>query len=274
MASPTPATTLGIGSTQVSTVDGMVMVYVPAGEFTMGQETYEGDSRPIHTVILDAFWIDKTEVTNRMFSSFLNSVGNQSESGVAWFDDTDDDVLILQKDNFWQPKKDFENHPVIEVNWYGAKAYCNWVGKRLLTEAEWEKAAKMGRRPYPWGQGISCNRGNWDDEIVVDDYVIPGGVGCDGFERTSPVGSFPEGASPYGALDLAGNVWEWVADWYDSEYYADHPLENPKGPLLGDERVRRGGSWSSYIYHTSYRSQLEPVKTQYDLGFRCAKDAE
>jgi formylglycine-generating enzyme required for sulfatase activity len=209
----TPASVLGIGSTQISSIDGMVMVSVPAGEFEMGSESGDSDESPVHSVYLDAFWIDQTEVTNAMFAAFLNEQGNQSEGGTTWLDADIADALIEQSGGQWAPKDGFGDHPVVEVTWYGVRAYCQWAGRRLPTEAEWEKAARgEDSRTYPWGEYFDCQKGNFDDEIILDIYVVPGGEGCDGYEHTAPVGSFPDGASPYGALDMAGNTWEWVAD--------------------------------------------------------------
>jgi len=225
------------------------MVYVPVGEFLMGSEgdpDADDDEYPQHTVYLDAFWIDRTEVTNVQFAAFLNQQGNQPEGGVTWLDLEDEECLIERVGDGFRPKSGYADHPVIEVSWYGASAYCQWAGKRLPTEAEWEKAARgTDGRIYPWGNEFDCHRANLDDETELDDYVVPGGEGCDGFPGTAPVGSFRDGASSYGALDMAGNVWEWVADWYDADFYSRSPDRNPTGPSSGDHRVLRGGSWSN-----------------------------
>jgi formylglycine-generating enzyme required for sulfatase activity len=272
----------------------MVMVYVPGGTFQMGSTDAEIDAAfeqceqeygsgqcskdwferesPQHTVTLDAFWIDKTEVTNAQFAAFLNEQGNQTEGGVTWLELESAYCLIEQVSGEYQPKSGYDDHPVIEVSWYGADAYCKWAGGRLPTEAEWEYAARgPGGSVYPWGNEFDCSRGNFDDETQIDDYVVPGGEGCDGYERTAPVGSFKDGASWCEALDMAGNVWEWVADWYDGDYYTDSPARNPQGPDSGDDRVLRGGSWGrvSYDVRSAYRYYRRPDVRRDFVGLRC-----
>ena len=164
------------------------MVFVPAGEFIMGSEVGLTDEQPAHTVFLDAFWIDQTEVTNAMYNLCVRSSACGAPSVTSYFDDPA-----------------YSNHPVVSVSWEDAKAYCAWAGRRLPTEAEWEKAASWDpvtneKRVYPWGNDLDCKKGNFEMS------------GCDGYEKTSPVGSFPSGASAFGALDMAGNAWEWVND--------------------------------------------------------------
>jgi formylglycine-generating enzyme required for sulfatase activity len=251
------------------------MVHVPAGEFTMGSDKGDSDEQPVHTVYLDAFYIDETEVTNAQFAQFLNEQSNQEEGGVTWLDIGDEDCLITESGGQHQPRSGYSDHPVIEVSWHGARAYCQWAGKRLPTEAEWEKAAReTDGRTYPWGNDFDCRKGNFDDEQEIDDYVVPGGPNCDGYVRTAPVGSYPDGASPYGALDMAGNVWEWVADWYDSGYYAASPESNPEGPASGDYRVLRGGSWGYDVVasvRAANRGRNIPDATFLNVGFRCAR---
>jgi formylglycine-generating enzyme required for sulfatase activity len=252
---------LDIGSTMISPVDEATLVFVPEGTFEMGGGGgiyAEEDENPQHQVYLDGFWIDRTEVTNAMFASFLNAQGNQEEGGVNWLDDADPEVRIHMQAASWQVDAGYELHPVIEVSWYGARAYCEWAGRRLPTEAEWEKAARGTEgQLYPWGEA------QWDCD--KSQYTW-----CDG--QTLAVGSKPAGESPYGALDMAGNVWEWVADWYDAGYYEVSADTNPQGPASGDRRVLRGGSWA---VHPAYgraasRHALAPEETGDALGFRCA----
>ncbi len=260
---PTPTPTLGVGSTWIRPEDGMVMAYVPAGTFQMGSQDGYGDERPVHTVYLDAYWIDQTEVTNAMYAAFLNALGNRSEGGAIWLDADDSNVLILQSLGEWKSKTGYENHPVVEVTWYGARAYCEWVGRRLPTEAEWEKAARGGleEMQYPWG-----------DEYPVCIPSMENGAqyySCSG--ATVPVGTFA--LNGYGLYDMAGNTWEWVADWYNSRYYNDSPLDNPEGPSSGSTRVVRGGSWSNAgsLLRVAYRYWGNPADSYSYIGFRCAR---
>ncbi len=243
---------------------GALMVLIPAGEFQMGSEDGSSDWRPVHAVYLDDFFIDVYEVTNTQFAEFLNARGNREEGGATWLDVNDEDARIQQRDGLWQVDSGYTDHPVVEVTWYGAQAYCDWRGARLPTEAEWEKAARGGLEgmSYPWG-----------DEAPVCTPGASNGAqysSCDG--RTVPVGTFS--ANGYGLFDMAGNVWEWVADWYDSGYYNISPFENPLGPEKGTSRVLRGGSWY-YIGESALRianrSRGAPADTNYYYGFRCAR---
>jgi formylglycine-generating enzyme required for sulfatase activity len=271
-----PPAIASIGDTWTSPIDSMTMVYIPEGEFLMGSTENDpqaaDNEKPHRTVYLDAFWIDHTEVTNAMYAAFLNDQGNQSEGGAAWFDAANEDVLIIQSGGQWVPVEGYSDHPAVRVTWYGARAYCEMVGRRLPSEAEWEKAARgTDGRIYPWGNVFDCRKGNFDDETTVDEYVVPGGAGCDGYDRSAPVGSYPGGASPYGALDMAGNVAEWVADWYDPDYYANSPNENPQGPATGEYCVLRGGCWVLHeiSLRTAYRDRASPNESWRFNGFRC-----
>ena len=220
------------------------MVYVPAGEFIMGSDEGDSDERPMHTVYLDAFYIDKTEVTNDQYRKCVEAGACDTPRKTTYYDNAD-----------------YAQHPVVYVTWNDADAYCRWAGKRLPTEAEWEKAARdTGGRTYPWGGGIDCDHAQYR--------------GCG--EGTVPVGSKPKGASPYGALDMAGNVWEWVADWYDSGYYSQSPGRNPPGPDSGEERVVRGGSWlrNQWSARCADRLWYIPWYRPDDVGFRCTRGSE
>jgi formylglycine-generating enzyme required for sulfatase activity len=269
--------TSAIRSARISPKDGMDLLYIPAGEFTMGSNTGGDDEKPVHTVFLDEFWMDQTEVTNGMFAAFLNSEGNQSGGEVSWLDENDENVRIHLNGDKWLVDSGFDKHPVVEVSWFGAQAYCAWIGRRLPTEAEWEKAASWDdvtkvKYVYPWGNDFACGNGNFDDETQINSYVVPGGPNCDGFARTSPVGNFPTGVSPYGLLDMAGNVWEWVADWYDATQYSHSARSNPMGPEPGTERVIRGGSWlvNNFEIRSAYRYRYNPRLPSGNIGFRCA----
>ena len=277
------------GATHIREKDRMVEVYVPAGIFLRGSTVEDQEEAqvlceqyvdfrvwfeiesPQHEVHLDAYWIDKTEVTNEQYTAFLNEEGNQSEGGETWLDVGSGDERIYQVNDMWQTEAGYEDHPVVEVSWYGAAAYCEWAGGRLPTEAEWEKAAR-GENGflYPWGDGVlNGNLANFCDRNCKKDF--PDFGEDDGYAETSPVGNYPAGASSYGALDMAGNVWEWVADWFDEDYYSVSPDENPTGPLSGEYRVMRGGSWGDFssLQRCSLRYWLAPDLPWNNVGFRC-----
>ncbi|MBK7317916.1 bifunctional serine/threonine-protein kinase/formylglycine-generating enzyme family protein [Candidatus Villigracilis affinis] len=245
---PTATPKLDIGSTMTGN-DGMTLLYVPAGEFTMGSETGKDEEKPIHTIYLDGFWIDQTEVTNQQYA--LCVTAGQCTSPI----ETDSSLRSIYYGN-----SEFDDYPVIYVNWNMAKTYCEWAGRRLPTEAEWEKAARgMDERTYPWGEDISCNEANYDPKDSC-------------FGDTTIAGNFTSGESPYGVYDMAGNVWEWVSDWYSETYYQDSPLSNPLGPDSGQYRVLRGGSFDSSTsgVRTTNRYRYEPTYTLLSIGFRCA----
>lgn len=240
-------------------------VLVPAGPFIMGSDTGESDAAPARMVTLDAFWIDRTEVTNAQYATFLNERGNQVEGGVTWVDFSDEQILLTTDGASFEPKDGYADHPVVEVSWFGARAFCEWAGRRLPNEAEWEKAARgEDSRTYPWGEAtLTCAAANFWEQPN----------GCIG--HTTPVGAYPDGASPYGALDMAGNVWEWVSDWYDPAYYSVAPGDNPAGPPSGDSRVQRGGSYfdPGRTVRVFHRFRGWPINMYRNVGFRCAADA-
>ncbi len=229
------------------------MVTVPAGLFRMGcsgsDSSCAGDEKPVHEVFLDAFSIDKTEVTVDAYAACV-SAGKCSNPTTGVYCN-------------WEVSGRGD-HPINCVDWSQAVAYCAWAGGRLPTEAEWERAARgTDGRVYPWGnEKATCQRA-----VMYD-----GGDGC-GKDRTFPVGSKPRGASPSGALDMAGNVWEWVSDRYDSNYYKSSPSRNPRGPSSGSFRVKRGGSFDyvASLVRAGYRSYDAPSRRGGYLGFRCAR---
>ncbi len=188
------------------------MILVPAGSFTMGHESI--NNGPVHTVILSDYYIDQFEVTNALFAEFLNENGNREEGGSPWLDITSSraEGHLHEVDGIWKPDDRYEDHPVVEVTWFGASAFCSWRGARLPTEAEWEKAARSSdERRFPWGEESSCDNANYQQ--------------C-GYGETVPIDSYPKGISPYGVYNLAGNVSEWTADWYNA--YLDEPVVNPQ----------------------------------------------
>ncbi len=257
----TPRSAPEAGSIQISPVDGMRLVYVPEGEFNMGAGASDPDASPnelpAHTVLLDAFWLDRTEVTNGMYRQCVNAGACNYPERAAKFDNPD-----------------LTDHPVVWVSWRDAESYCQWAGRRLPTEAEWEKAARgADGRTFPWGSGaIAGNRLNFADAFLDEEWADASVV--DGYQHSSPVGNYPAGASPYGALDLAGNVWEWVSDWYHSRYYLNSASDNPAGPDSSPTNSHpvRGGSFLSNARNvrTTYRFGYSPDTSAGDLGFRCA----
>jgi len=237
-----PPAEADIGDTWTRPADGMVMVYVPAGEFLMGSSDADGQAedneKPQHTVYLDAYWIDRTEVTNAQYRKCVEA-GACPEPG-CW-----------DEDSYNAP-----GQPVVCVSWDDAQTYAASVGGRLPTEAEWEKAARgTDGRMFPWGNNVpDCNRASYSNCV----------------ERPAIVGSYLAGASPYGALDMAGNVWEWVADWYDEGYYARSPARNPQSPASGDSRVLRGGAFdgAAGLVRCAYRYGYAPDYRYLNRGFR------
>ncbi len=277
----TPTLRPGIGSTLISPKDGMTLVYVPAGDFTMGSNDGADDEKPIHTVYLDAYWIDQVEVTNAMFAEFVAATDYQTDSeiqgwAIAWLGNGWVEVNGANWQHPHGPSSGTSgliDYPVVQVSWNDAKTYCEWAGRRLPTEAEWEKAARgTDERIYPWGNKFDCRKGNFDDETQFDSYVVPGGPNCDNYLETAPVGSFQSGVSPYQVYDMAGNVWEWINDWYVSIYYLSAPYKNPTGPSSGSYRGLRGGSWyyDGEFVRTSDRYNGIQGGRGLHIGFRCA----
>jgi sulfatase modifying factor 1 len=245
---PAPDPALGVGSSMERPADGMVMMYVPEGEFLMGSNDGGPNEQPVHAVYLDAFWIDRTEVTNAMFARFLTEMGNQTaeylnylvsdHQGSAWYSpetqvgQVKPRVFLAQDGITWQPESGYAEHSATRMNWIGAQAYCAWAGGRLPTEAEWEKAARGGLegRLYPWGdEPPTCRLGASNGAWI--------GPFC-GRMDIPPVGSYaPNG---YGLYDMTGSLSEWTADWADwapagdnasyPSYYANSPYRNPLGP--------------------------------------------
>ena len=250
---------LGNEKTKTRQKDGMAQILVPAGSFKMGSDNGGDYEKPVHEVYLDAYYIDKTEVTNAQYAKCVKAgkcdapYESFSANGDSYYGNTS-----------------FSDFPVIYVSWYNARDYCEWTGGRLPTEAEWEKAARgTTSRAYPWGDGDpSCS--------LANSYNKSKGGDCVG--DTSAVGSYPAGASPYGVMDMAGNVWEWVSDWYEEGYYSSQTSwNNPTGPSTGTTKVLRGGGlgdpWD-YL-RTAYRNgyYLTPGQDHYNnfsvIGFRC-----
>lgn len=248
--------------TRASGLDGMSLILIPAGEFQMGSVGTVPDEQPVHTVYLGAYFIDQTEVTNSMYALCVEQ--GKCEAPTATTSITQNE----SNGSFYYGNPEFDNYPVVYVSWDAAKAYCQSVGRRLPTEAEWEKAASWDaqkgiKRTYPWGNYIDCYYANF----------YGGKTLCVG--DTSPVGSYPQGASSYGALDMAGNVWEWVVDRYDSKYYGDSPQSNPTGPASGNSIVIRGGSFlvGAAVVRSSERNIMLPDNTSHNVGFRCSMSA-
>jgi formylglycine-generating enzyme required for sulfatase activity len=223
-----------------------VLIKIPAGEFSMGSTRGDPDEKPVHPVYLETFFIDKFEVTNAQYKICVEAGVCKPPDGTRLQDYTNPEAA---------------NYPVARVDWYMAKTFCEWRGARLPTEAEWEKAARgTDGRTFPWGEQVSCDLANY-----LDCGSVP-----------QPVGSHPQGASPYGVEDLAGNVYEWVADFYSDIYYASSPAKNPTGPQAGTLRVIRGGAWgydATYL-RSALRFGYDPTVLENDLGVRCAQDSQ
>jgi len=228
------------------------MLLIPEGQFTMGSDDGNYNESPKREVFLDAFYIDECQVTNAEYKKFIDETGHQTPFiGQPWSEKYD-----------WKERMYPEGKgecPVVLVTWEDAVAYCEWADKRLLTEAEWEKAARgTDARVWPWGNG-------WDRSRSA----------CGGVGDTVPVGRYEDGKSPYECFDMAGNVWEWTSDWYGSLYFREAPSRNPKGPDKGDHRVLKGGAWihGEFSVRCAMRFHKPPDYCDNYIGFRCAKSA-
>jgi iron(II)-dependent oxidoreductase len=235
----------------VNEKDGSTLVVIPAGEFTMGSNIGYPAERPEHWVFVESFLMSTAPITNEQYARFIQETGHR----VPVLDDR-----RTQRENWDQETRTYPTeraqHPVVLVSWQDAQAYCQWAGGRLPTEAEWERAARGGmeRRLYPWGDLIDPTLANYDNQ-----------------NGTTPVGAYPPNA--YGLYDMAGNVWEWVADWYDPRYYARSPRDNPQGPESGATKVLRGGAWLLFpeFCRVAYRFRNNPAFRFNLIGFRLAR---
>ena len=254
-----------------SPIDGMEMDCVPASKFLMGAAANDKDAgpeeKPQHEVNMDAFWIDHTEVTNRQFQKFVDATGylTDAEKKITSYSYNEDTNWKETSGINWKhpkgPASDLSgrlDYPVVHVTWWDAKYYCEWAKRSLPTEAQWEKAARGTRgQIYPWGNPTpDASLSNFNKNI--NDAV--------------EVGKYPDGASPYGALDMAGNVWEFVADWYGEQYYLSSPTSNPTGPASGEFRVARGNGWlkEGKFSRSSVRIPVPLAYSSSNLGFRCS----
>lgn len=276
-STPTPSEPEA-GATRI--VEGITFVYVPAGEFQMGSNEFGGE-QPVQTMYLDGYWIGQTEVTNAQFRVFMEAGGYTTErywreEGWVWRVENQ-----ITEPEWWQNSNfNGDQQPVNAISWYEADAYSRWLAEtaglsiRLPTEAEWEKAARGPEgRIYPWGDAWDPSRVNYCDKRCGETFrwaTWADTENDDGFAYTSPVGSYPNGASPYGALDMAGNVWEWTGDSYAPDYYATSPDRNPTGPDDGSVRVLRGGSWATYPTYLrgAGRNGVTPVVRDNGVGVR------
>ncbi len=259
------------------------MVLVRGGTFTMGS-TEASDEQPLHSVTVSDFYMGKYEVTNAEFVKFLNVKGNQTEGGATWINLEGswegEKCRIYLSGSTFKVESGYENYPVIYVSWYGATAYCQWLGSqyRLPTEAEWEYAAGNGSRhtKYSWGNGDPSGKkgGNVSDQTAKAKFSSWSAFEnyTDGYIYTAPVGHFD--ANEFGLYDMSGNVWEWCSDWYDAEYYKNSPSKDPKGPSTAkDYRVLRGGSWISDPEgcRVAYRFGSVPYSWNSYIGFRVVR---
>lgn len=245
---------------EITGKDGAPLVLIPAGSYPMGVPVGDRDGGrdeyPRHVVDIAAFYIDKYEVTNARYLEFVKA--------------TDHRVPQNPKNptrNLWEGvaiPESLADRPVVNVDWADANAYCTWAGRRLPTEAEWEKAAKGNHDwRFPWGNVEPTNKHlNFNQKWIGERTLMP-------------VGSYESGKSPYGVYDMAGNVWEWVNDWYDAKYYEKSPAKNPPGPASGTKKVIRGAGWQNETptVRIFTRVDSDPTIRNESTGFRCAMDA-
>tara|TARA_Y100001960_G_C14697857_1_gene839961 strand:- start:491 stop:1390 length:900 start_codon:yes stop_codon:yes gene_type:complete len=253
--------------------DDSFLVFIPSGTFEIGSIKGDRDEKPKRQIYVNSFWIDQHELTVSRFARFVIQTRHKTtaeKNGWSWVWDS-----TLKKGRGWwrkekgiswkNPKgissdwKKIPDQPVSQVSWFDANAYCKWAGRELPTEAQWEKAARGNDgRTFPWGNQLDSKKANLKGKK-------------DGFSGVSPVGSFPKGASVFGVLDMSGNVWEWVADWYDSTHYKRIKLTNPLGPKKGKKKVIRGASWGSKLLwsRVSNRYSRNRDYRNNKIGFRC-----
>jgi eukaryotic-like serine/threonine-protein kinase len=292
---PPPTPTAVTETRRVAAKDGMTVIYIPAGDFLLGaadsDSKAQDDEKPQQKIYLDAFWIDRLEVTVAQFQDFVTATGYQTdaEKGCCEKEYSKTGGMVYAPIETWAYKASWlypqgptaladgglasPQRPVVQVSWNDARAYCAWAGRRLPTEAEWEKAARgADGLIYPWGMTFDPKRLNFCDMSCVAKWKDLSYE--DSYARTSPAGVFAAGASPYGVLDMAGNVWEWVNDFYDFRGYYRYPTANPPGVESGRTRVLRGGSWIDTVdrVRATARSSQPPDARNDVSGFRCAAD--
>ena len=243
--------------TQARSTDSMVMIHIPDARFQLSEQGKGGQGN--HQVMLDSYWIDQTEVTNSHYAQCVENGSCEPPTSCVWGEPT-------------YGNDDYKTHPVICVTWQMANTYCEWAGARLPTEAEWDYAARGPERyPYTWGDSFEPENLNFCDANCTKSDSQKYN---DGYALTAPVGSYPDGASWSGALDMNGNVWEWLADWYAP--YTSASQENPAGPNYGTERIIRGGSWYDLpdFLRADHRHPFNPNDYNHLIGFRCALSAK